>query len=328
MVCLALMNNKRPFQLSGRFLLFFLFMSLYVFLELIMLVAFGSSIVGFLSGGLALIAVCSTYIVFSQNRNTLRKSLYTVILLHLFFFYIQVFFWVLTDYYIDFVDIISDDYSVYSSAKGFYLFERRVPRFTGLFNEPGTYCKWLFAIVAIYHLESPKLNFLKLSAVISMFLSMSLFGWILGLSILVLTFLNSSRRILILGILVIVGNTTLLLIILRKRIEAGFLELDYRLQAIENIFTLPVLAYGRASGISCGSGVDVTVATTLICDGGFVYGLVFLMIMLVANAFGSVSSVLLTVLLLLSKIKLYYPLFWLFFTLLILVNRDRTKKTS
>ena len=229
--------------------------------------------------------------------------------------------WVSLDYYIDYVAFLSDDYSVFSSSKGLFLLDRRIPRFTGLFNEPATYSTWLFVIVSLNYFVRPRVSWLLSFSLLSIILSMSLFGFIIVAVMMLITFFTKTSLSLFVRAFPIYFVVALALMeLIYERVASKWFELDYRLAAIENITEPTVLLFGRISGQSCGMDVSVSLVTSLICNGGMHYILMFLLVLHFSRVFKSPLTLVFVSVLLISKIKITYPLFWIFLTLVLVIS--------
>jgi hypothetical protein len=72
-------------------------------------------------------------------------------------------------------------------------------RGTGLFNEPGTYVCFVFPVLAMHLYLCKKVQVVQLLAILTFFLSFSVFGWVLGIIALILLCLSSLKASILLG---------------------------------------------------------------------------------------------------------------------------------
>ena len=132
---------------------------------------------GFLLGG-AMFA--STYVVFFGRWNLFAKVLGVVLLSHILFYFIQIAVYFLLDgFYLDYVSL-SDDRSRWFSSKAYMWDGQQIPRFTGLFAEPGTYSGTIGAIAAARLMIVQKIDFICVLAVITLLVSASMTGYVLS----------------------------------------------------------------------------------------------------------------------------------------------------
>jgi hypothetical protein len=190
-----------------------------------------------------------------------------------------------------------------------------------LFNEPSAYATWFFAIFSLYILTLQRINSIFLLGVLSMLITMSILGLIFVFSILLIVIIKQFR------ISWLVTFIPFIIIILfffidanYARFNSDYLGLDYRLEAIENIFLPSVFLFGKISGQSCGFDAQVTLLTTIICKGGLFYFFLLLVILFFSHAFSSLAVLVFVSLILISKIKLLYPFLWIYFVIIFILS--------
>ncbi|NQY63268.1 MAG: hypothetical protein HRT38_05965 [Alteromonadaceae bacterium] len=260
----------------------------------------------------------------------LRKHLLTVlasvILIHSLIIIFQMFFWVLTREYIDFLQIAVGESSRVMSSKGLTLFNMRVPRFAGLFNEPGTYSVIIMSLTLVYYSVLKKINLTVVMASLTSLFTLSMFGIVLVASLFLVHIIRSKK----LNVFFLI----FLSILFASLYYVGFLE------TILNRFS-ESSNYGGISfremmlrfyfnnaeyiifGIPMGDYPDYFVANDvglwfafLVAFGLIGFGIVILMIGQVYYK-KSLFEVVIFILLLFTKLKFTYPLFWFLYALLL-----------
>jgi hypothetical protein len=315
--------NRVDKKILFKFTIFFLFVIFLNFLIVIfdLLLMHNRNII--FSSLNNLIAMFSVFLIFHRDKDKLYQVLVSVVALHLFFFYLQVAVWFTTSYFIDYVFFLSDSNSVFLSSKGIVLFDQRIPRFTGLFNEPSTYATFFFSIFSLYYLIKPRVNWFFMLAFLSLFITMSILGIILAFSFVLLVFFKTSRKFRPNKFIYLIMIIVLLFFIEKNynRFLGDHLELDYRLSAINNILNPLTFLFGKISGQACGeSEVDITFITTLMCHGGMFYVSVLLAVLFFSRTFSSFTFFVFVSMILISKVKLTYPVFWIYITVIFILS--------
>jgi hypothetical protein len=127
----------------------------------------------------------------SDSKFIIRMLEFTIIL-HIFFFCIQLSYYFITKEYLDFIKIISSYDSRYSAS-----YQSPISiRFTGMYSEPGTFYSYLFSLFSI-HFIMKKNFFLPIGFIFFFFFSIishSTFGFILSLLICLFLFLSSEVK--------------------------------------------------------------------------------------------------------------------------------------
>ncbi|WP_132042470.1 hypothetical protein [Halomonas marinisediminis] len=270
--------------------------------------------------------VCGAFFVFSNNPRLLTDVLGLVISIHIFFYLLQVVYWFTFGEYLDFLEPVTGDTQRYSSQKGMLLDGERVPRFTGLFNEPGSYSTYLFSLAAVRFLAVRKLDRILIFALASMVLSFSLFGIVLSFLFLVfaLFVVRERRTVWFLAPLFLVAAYVIFPEV-ERRLSSDFSGLDGRFQVVDNIFILRNFLYGSLSyGEASFAANDTGVFLFLLSYGGIGELLVFLIVVVsVLYSRGWIAACVL-IMILSTKIKINYPMLW-FVMACIVIAGSRTQ---
>ena len=114
------------------------------------------------------------------NKKFLIDALKIVITLHLIFFFYQFFYWVFVDEIIIFVNFFSNDFtSRHFGNIGLNYNGNLIPRFAGLYVEPGTYSSYIMSLLAVLIILEKKNSYLSILVCISVILSFSTMGFLL-----------------------------------------------------------------------------------------------------------------------------------------------------
>jgi hypothetical protein len=186
------------FQVSRTILFAMLFFSLLTGIFSIMAVknGFGSAFGQFVAYLFNYLTVFSILLLRKNNSSILLSAFTITLKIHIAFWLIQAVYWLMTGSFLDFVEPITGDASRYSSSKGISIHGTRIPRFTGLYLEPGTYSNYLYGILVVRLLLSGKADLLGLIGCVSMFLSFSLFGAIFASSYCLIYVIEAEKKIL------------------------------------------------------------------------------------------------------------------------------------
>jgi|AZIJ01.1.fsa_nt_gi hypothetical protein len=271
--------------------------------------------------------------VINSDFAILCRSVALVILIHSLAVFAQLVYWVLIGDYLDLLGLLGGEESRAVSSKALVLSGDVVPRFTGLFNEPGTYSVVVFSLVSTYCYLIRKLDFVVLLSLISIVITMSAFGIVLSVLLLAYAFLflGNARR---LGVIFLVFLATILAVYagvqvaLVERFDSEGSGLSFRTQMLE-------FYYDKASVF--GIGVSELPAEFVINDLGlwfyllFYYGLFGLVLILLMGAVSLLKSknfmaLFVFGLIMLTKLKFTYPLYWFVFLMIAVRSADRNQR--
>lgn len=150
------------------------------------------------------------YSIVLKRRQEMIFCLSAMILLHVSVLLFQAFYWSVTKEYFDILKLLSGVDSGSVGKKSVVLGGYVVPRFSGMFNEPGTYSVIIMSLVMAYYFGRDQVDKVVGLGVLSVLMTMSMFGVVLVgcffLSMLVVKRRNiNSLRVLIFGALVLTG---------------------------------------------------------------------------------------------------------------------------
>ena len=268
-----------------------------------------------------------------KTRELWSEVIAVVIWFMIFLFVIQVVVWFIFEHYIDYASYIGSTLSRYYSAKGLILFDARIPRFTGVYDEPSNLAANISLLaITLLSLSSFKKRFRRvcIGAAIVAGLSASWLGYLLSILLLLAVYIGGKANIssywrrsgILIGFrkiyngnlssLTIVALSLCLLlfvfsyIITASRGDFGSnLYDDYRITSAVSILEPFSVAFGIPRSMNPNSLYD---------DLGFLlssiknYGVIFslpMFYLFLCSALKSLPSILLISLL---KIKPFYPL--------------------
>lgn len=279
--------------------------------------------------------------VFINRSTDLVRGIEITLQIHAAFIFAQAIWFISSGNYLDFLVNITGEEQRYISNKGIFIGGIRIPRFTGLFNEPGTYANYISALTAVLFSIQRKLTTTIYLSLASIFLTASLFGYVF-VALLVIIFslsqINSIKKFAINLILYSIFGILFLYYYLESiliRFNSDYSGLEFRSDMIE------LLINRDAMDIFIGAGTiaDLLPDWIVVNDIGLIYytlfsfgfaGLVFMIIIFIpiARTYNWVTIAIFG-LLLLSKIKLTYPMFWYCWAILCISNiKLNTKATS
>lgn len=272
--------------------------------------------------GLSLFSLMSiSWIPFAANRDLVTNAVRFCIYLHLLFFVIQVVVFFANGTYLDYLSIIGLESRPWS-LKGLTVEGiGRIPRFTGLYNEPGTYSVHVATLGILLTTMERRLSLPAVVSLASSALTLSLFGVVLAtFGFLVALFLK--RRVSDSWITVSAISLVTLIFVISGAAESVHTRLysDYSgLDGRENLIRL--YFEGDAKDILFGVNPAAMANVTAVNDAGlwfwFVgnYGLLgwayLAVICIFAGFAGGVGGFMLMLISMLTKLKATYPFFWL-----------------
>lgn len=106
----------------------------------------------------------------------LKHVLAVVLLIHVAAVAFQVLYFLASRQYFDFLFGLTGEWQRVYGSKGLSIGIYRLPRFAGLFNEPGTYSANILPLVFLYRLLKEKPDVIYLAGLFSVLLTMSAFG--------------------------------------------------------------------------------------------------------------------------------------------------------
>ena len=280
-----------------------------------------------------LIILFTNSVLTSTAKTRLWSSIIsTIIWSVVLLFFLQVFVWFIFGYYIDYASFFGSTASRYISSKGVVFMGTRMPRFTGIYDEPSNLAaNLLLLVVTLLSINKFDNKFRRLAIVASIVsaLTTSWLGYLLSVLLLLVTFTGSSFNIpaifsqvkskvslkklsifvsaftislLAVGFIFFMGNFLLSSSVDSYDISSG---IDYRVNSFISYINPTSIIFGMPRSLNPG---------TLYDDLGFLvsmlknFGLIFtvpLSTVFLVTALKSLPSIILISLL---KIKLFYPL--------------------
>ena len=284
---------------------------------------------GLLAFPFLLLTIIGTF-SFKDNRVEQLSRLVTfVLLVHVIFFLYQVGYWILMREYVDYLEPITGVSQRFYSLKGMLIHGIRVPRFCGLYNEPGTYSIYVFTLVAIKYLFDRRITKILLASVMSILLTLSLFGFLLVILFVVAVLIDMRRFkefILIAMTCCIVGLFFLPEIL--RRLESSYSGLDIRFYSLQVALYPEHLLYGVPSSYSFDIiSNDGSVFLACIMHGGAFELLLFIFFIYTVLRGTSLSTKIMLFAVLLTKIKVTYPMLY-FYLACVVLSKDSAPPVS
>jgi hypothetical protein len=280
--------------------------------------------------------ICFPFILklFQEYNDRMQKILQLVILCHSAILFIQVLYWGVTREYLDIILFLTDEKSGSLSKKGIMFLGERVTRFSGLFNEPGTYSVVIMSLTFIYYSQLKKINTVIVIASLSCLATMSSFAIVLVLLLIFLTVVtNKKQRInallilsFIFSIFLYVGGVAA--IVKRFSANSEHSGLEFRTQMINYYFS-------DITNILMGIRIldlpeyfvpnDVGLWFSIVVSQG-VMGWLFLLLTLsfVYYKVRRLDVFLILIFILITKLKFTYPLFWILLALLLTLKKNNS----
>lgn len=288
------------------------------------------------------LALCSMIVLFPVVTSVLRDCdievvqtvLKWVILFHVSIFLLQVIYWAFTKEYLDVLKYLTGMKSGSYSKKGIVILGEQVVRFSGLFNEPGSFSVVVMALTLPYYSLIKKLDKTIMSSIFCCLMSMSAFGIIL-VALLVFVDLLSKKNLSLRTIVVLLLPLSIFIItgglskfILRFSDSSDFSGSDFRENMLRHYF----------SGGHYFDGIrhldmpdyfvpnDIGVWFTIVLSYGFLgYLMIGILLVYIFFKTKSLIPILIFSIILLTKLKYTYPLIWLALALLVLDKRIDSK---
>lgn len=263
--------------------------------------------------GFSVLAVLAVPAACAWRRSILARALSAVILIHVGFVAIQIVYFAATRGHLDLLGSLGFEDQRVFSRKGLSIFGVLVPRFAGLFNEPGTYSAVVMTLVAARYAVRPQLDRILLTALASVLATMSLGGLVLATAFTGIALVTSAAKR---GRIIeaIAGAAALPFAVIWLRRLYAQRNLDerelYQVYLWNWFWTQPRTAFGAAiEQLQTGIVInDIGVWVYAIHVAGLVTT-ALLAISLVATL--NLSGIALLGVILMTKIKMTYPLLYL-----------------
>jgi hypothetical protein len=235
------------------------------------------------------------------STEKITNILLVTLSIHVFFLYTQVAIFFYSGEYVDLLKYLSVESSSNFSLKGYRINDQLIPRFSGLYNEPGTYSIWVFLQLLVWQkFEQKKRHTIVLYLTLtSILLTASAYGYVMIL-IFILQKINL-KNLLLLGFLFFI---TILFLVGRFESGYGIGERLYIFEALKNNPSWLIFGVGDVAGLlrdDAGQGISS------ILHGGILTLLALLVLLS--------ESWIVALIVLIAKIKLTYP--FLYYILLL-----------
>lgn len=286
-------------------------------------------VVGQMFSASALIIIPS---VFSDRRASALQALKVAICIHLMAIYFQVFVFFVTGRYVDYLEMIGLTSQVVFSKKGLDLGGILVPRFAGLYNEPGTYATLMAAMLAVCFSISRRISVVLVLGILSILATMSLGGMVIVLLLVLMIYVNyfgAGLKAAILSVLLAICCLPLLyfwvLENIRQRvtIAQGTTDIDIMLNWVLNFDLVTIFGNKMSVFPDFYSFGYLSVGVDFLLRNG-VWGFLAILAYVASSGWLVMFS---AGVVLLSKIKLTYPLLYVLLAL-IKVGATRSEKFS
>lgn len=256
-------------------------------------------------------------------------ALQSVVFVHLLAWSFQVVYFFTTGQFLDLLEPVTGEAQrVWSSKGASTIGVGRIPRFTGLFSEPGTYSTYIFVLAAMLRQATKGSTKLLFFCSATMILSFSLYGLILALGLLAVT-INWQGLKGYFGFIFVTFSLAILYSIasfaipfFRHRVDQGY-GVDSRQVAIDRIISESNPIWGHANLDKIQFPVnDLTLPIALYGSGGMLLIASMLAVIVILQPV-SLVSLFLIALVMVTKIKVAYPLLWLYFLVVYAANKNR-----
>jgi hypothetical protein len=270
------------------------------------------------------------FMFYDKQQALLFKSINTALILFVSAWYVQLFVYYATGHYIDFLQPITGEaqrYQAYFSSSSLFI------RPTSLFNEPGTYAMATLPYLVLSYLENRTLSKLHYFALISYFLSLSLFAIIVAALFIIIVMLykiltdpniNKAKAI---SIFLIVSSVLLVGI---KTYN------DYRFSSATNLRQIDLranvinawLAEDEKSLIF-GNGFDINEKTADATDSSlyfrivYDYGILSIPMLILCFYMSWGLALFFTLVVFLTKISYFHYLFWYYLAAIMVIRQKK-----
>ncbi|NEX92351.1 hypothetical protein [Caulobacter sp. 17J65-9] len=134
--------------------------------------------------------------IFRHRLVFLDRALKWVLIAHVFFFAVQAVYWVVTRQFIDYISFFGAfEEASWSSRKGISLGGVLIPRFTGFFNEPGTFSAAMVVLLAARYGVTRRIDATTIVAALCVIGSVSLGGIVLLAGLGSIVFVDKIRSV-------------------------------------------------------------------------------------------------------------------------------------
>jgi hypothetical protein len=271
--------------------------------------------------------------VFNDSGNLIYRVLSVLIVVHLGFYFFQIAYWFLGGGYVDLLMPVTGEVQRYHSLKGADFGGGLIPRFTGLFNEPGTFSSYLFSIIALRAIVGDKYDFLYYVSAVAIAINFSLYGIIFSAVLFTLPMLKGKRFNVRAFLLVGVAASFFFVWFfpeINERLNSDYSGLDGRVDALEMLSHSETFLYGRSVLGLSDEAADAGILVTMLLHGGIIEVFIFFLVFLNVFRLQCLPGKIFMGALLVSKIKVTYPFLWVVLALLFVsaLNKQRAGHSS
>jgi hypothetical protein len=313
MIALLSIRDVRHPKHSLFQLIFGLFFAYFIFMEII----FKGRVNATLAYPFLAFTIFGAFSKVSQHREMISRALTFAIAIHIIFFVSQVVIWLLTRQYIDFLEQIIGVPQSYQSAKGLIFQGTRVPRFCGLYNEPGTFSIYVFTLIAAKYLIDRKTTIISVLSALCILASFSLFGFVL-VFILVLTLLYDLKRLRECIVIIVITSVIVLFSLpeIKRRMQADYSGIYIRKVSVNLALQIENIPFGihNLQNVRIVTN-DGSVFLACLVHGGILELILFMLLAYNSVRKSDLPTKLLVLAILLTKIKLTYPLLYFFLSI-------------
>ena len=276
-----------------------------------------------------LLSVAPLVALSENHRDSVHRAVTIVVGVHSGLLILQVIVWAISRDYLDLYQFVTGDVSGYSSAKGLVLGGQRVPRFTGLFNEPGTYSVIVGSCCFVLLQMSRTTSLVLCVGLATICFTMSMFGLIIVTVVCIFlpapSKLQKAAKLYVVGMFAYIGLMLGVKGSVEDRFASDYSGLDLRMRMIQDHFSGSLnLILGRSvEGIPyyyVKNDLGLFFAFNLSFG---IFGIVICLLCFerLYRRRKGLRSYIALILMLSVKLKFSYPLFWLLFSLLIMRER-------
>lgn len=270
------------------------------------------------------------FLFYDKQQALLFKSINTALILFVSAWYIQLFAYYATGYYIDFLEPITGEaqrYQAYFTTSSLFI------RPTSLFNEPGTYAMATLPYLVLSYLENRKLTRLHYFTLVSYFLSLSLFAIVVAALFVIIVMLYKTLT----DSSVNKGKMITIFLIVSSIMLIGIKTYnDYRFNSAVNLRQVELRTNLIASWLAedeisllFGNGFDINEKTADATDASlyfriiYDYGVLSLPIFILCFYMAWGLPLFFTLVIFLTKISYFHYLFWYYMAALAVIKRKK-----
>jgi ABC-type multidrug transport system fused ATPase/permease subunit len=263
------------------------------------------------SGVVMLFFIWSFINLISRYPRKVEHAVEATIVAHCAFFLFQVVYFFMFHEYFDFLNYLVGYEQSYMSSKGISYGDLRVPRFTGLFNEPGTFSVIISSLIYSSYIFKKKISYITFLGILCIMISFSAYGFFLVSSFILFTQIRTVRRNPFKVILFLTPVLLAAIILFYQRLTSEHSELDFRINSILLMFDLKILFLGAIGNNVNPVSNDISAPLHLILIGGIFLLAVFIFLLHQFKAFNSIEASVLVFFMLATKVKFTYPPLWI-----------------